>query len=441
MALDPSIILAGRTPNPMGAAAQGAQTAQFVNDSRHTNAYRNALREYGPGAFQGDPNAMNQLAAYDPQGMLGMRTTMNAEQRAAEQHQRALAQYTAGLDAAGAQAERDRIVNGLSGAAYFYQRGDEQGYNNWLQQQGLDPAQYPMAQFEAHAMQFAPVLEALESVIGRTNPEVGVRASKILDDGTVVQSTDGGVRVFSPMGEELTGQAAADAIRAANSYGVDLENQTYFNRRGGTLGADIEMGGKAAAAVKAGENAQAAGMEAWEAIPQARASIPKLERVIDLIDEGADVGMIASQLPALNDATRELRNLQNQLGLDIIGSVTFGALSEGELRLALSTALPTNMEGEALKDWARRKMAAQEKLATYMEDQARFLLQPGNTLTGWMDYISTNKQPAAPTAPPPSAPPAAPGGAVSAPTPGVTEDGYMFTGGNPADPQNWKKVD
>ncbi len=172
--MNPGIILSGRAPDIMGSMARGAETGQFVNDARHTNAYRNALSEYGPGAFQGDPNAMNALAAYDPQGMLGMRTTMNAERRAdsaegraAEAHRIRLAEYTSGLDAASAAAERERIVKGLSGAAFFYQRGDEQGYNAWLQQQGLDPAEYPMANFEPIAMGFVPVLEALEGVIER----------------------------------------------------------------------------------------------------------------------------------------------------------------------------------------------------------------------------------------------------------------------------------
>ena len=172
--MNPGIILSGRAPDIMGSMARGAETGQFVNDARHTNAYRNALREYGPGAFQGDPNAMNQLAAYDPQGMLGMRTTMNAERRAdsaegraAEAHRIRLAEYTSGLDAASAAAESERIVKGLSGAAFFYQRKDEQGYNAWLQQHGVDPAEYPMANFEAIAMGYAEVLEALKWVIER----------------------------------------------------------------------------------------------------------------------------------------------------------------------------------------------------------------------------------------------------------------------------------
>lgn len=271
---------------------------------------------------------------------------------------------------------------------------------------------------------------------------VGVQSASPLPDmsGVLMPMKDGSILVRTAGGEELTGQAAMDFIKRANDAYAEQQREIYGARREGTLGADIEMGGEAAAAVKAGENAQAAGMAAWEAIPQARASIPKLQRVIELIDAGADVGMISSQLPALNDATRELRNLQSQLGLDVIGSVTFGALNKSELDLALSTALPDNMGKDALKDWVRRKMVAQEKLASYMEEQARFLLQPGNTLTGWMDYISTNKQPAAPAALPPSAPPTAPGGAVSAPPVAMPPGGNIPPPPPGIDPSIWPQV-
>ena len=53
--------------------------------------------------------------------------------------------------------------------------------------------------------------------------------------------------------------------------------------------------------------------------------------------------------------------------------MAFGALSESELELALQTALPTNLSEDALSDWLRRKRDAQDKLADYLTQQARFL--------------------------------------------------------------------
>ena len=81
--------------------------------------------------------------------------------------------------------------------------------------------------------------------------------------------------------------------------------------------------------------------------------------------------------------------MKNQLGLDVVGSVTFGALSEGELNLALSTALPTGLEGPELVKWAEDKIEAQEKLSAYLEEQAVFLTQPGNTSADWLIKVKT----------------------------------------------------
>jgi hypothetical protein len=108
--------------------------------------------------------------------------------------------------------------------------------------------------------------------------------------------------------------------------------------------------------------------------------------------KGANTGFIASRLPDITAASIELSNVRNQLGLDIVGSVTFGALSEGELALALNTALPTNLDEEALKQHIINKIDAQTKLANYLEEQAKFLSKPGNTLDKWFDRIESGER-------------------------------------------------
>lgn len=87
------------------------------------------------------------------------------------------------------------------------------------------------------------------------------------------------------------------------------------------------------------------------------------------------------------------------MGLDVIGSVTFGSLSEGEMELALDTALPTGLDGPELIKWAEDKIAAQEKLATYLEEQAIFLSKPGATPADWIKSMrdSAPKENKAPT--------------------------------------------
>lgn len=124
--------------------------------------------------------------------------------------------------------------------------------------------------------------------------------------------------------------------------------------------------------------------EAFDRIAPIRQNIANYDEAIRLIDEGAETGVIAARLPSVKQASIELDNLQGKLGLDVIGNTTFGALSEAELRFALSTALPKNLEGPALKDWLQRKKAAQQKLLAYTERAATYLGTPGNTVSGWV---------------------------------------------------------
>ena len=129
--------------------------------------------------------------------------------------------------------------------------------------------------------------------------------------------------------------------------------------------------------------------EAFERIAPIKQGIANYSEVERLIDEGAETGVIASRLPSMKQASIELDNLQGKLGLDVIGNTTFGALSESELKFALDTALPKNLEGPALKEWVQRKKSAQEKLLAYTEQAATYLGTPGNTIAGW---VETQKQ-------------------------------------------------
>lgn len=224
----------------------------------------------------------------------------------------------------------------------------------------------------------------------------------------------------------LTGSEAEEAIAKARQGVVEQEQAINFGRGTGRNEADIATGGEAAASVRAAEIGQEQGLEAFTRVGQIQSNISNLNQVIAAIDNGAKSGQIESRFPTWNAATIELRNLQNQLGLDVVGSVTFGALSEGELQLALQTALPTNLNESDLRDWIVRKRDAQQKLAGYMTEQARFLSRPGNTLAMWLDRVESGQtgggaQPApVPTGatPTPQAPPA--GGTPS----------YLQFGGN-----------
>jgi hypothetical protein len=228
---------------------------------------------------------------------------------------------------------------------------------------------------------------------GEADGPLQVRSSKILDDGTTVTVTDAGTVVYAPNGEVVTGQAAVDAILEANKYGVKIQTARSGGREAGTLGARSELGAEAAGATEAGKVAIKIGTDTFARIGPLRANIGRLDRAIELVEEeGANTGVIASLLPNWNASTIELANLQSELGLDVIGAVTFGALSKGELDLALTVALPTNLTEGKLVDWLERKRDAQDKLADYLQDQARFLTTPGRTLDQWIDFTESGEK-------------------------------------------------
>ena len=105
----------------------------------------------------------------------------------------------------------------------------------------------------------------------------------------------------------------------------------------------------------------------------ARRYAGKLDKAIALIDEGAGTGWFESNLPSLKDASIELDALRKELGLEIVNGTTFGALSKGELDLALDVAFNENLSEEAARAWLVERRDAQHKLADEMYKAMKWL--------------------------------------------------------------------
>lgn len=133
--------------------------------------------------------------------------------------------------------------------------------------------------------------------------------------------------------------------------------------------------------------------EAFEKMTLTQENIAAMGDAIAEIDAGAKAGFIESRLPSIRASSIRLENIQKQLGLNVIGGVTFGALSKGELDLALSKALPTGLNEGDLRDWLVDKKEAQEKLVDNLQDAAIFLGTPGNTVA---NFLARNKEQAQP---------------------------------------------
>lgn len=246
-------------------------------------------------------------------------------------------------------------------------------------------------QFEAQLAQSDPMYQAQLAdltQLAQGGGAPGVRSSEILTDGTIIQSTDRGPRVYAPSGELLTGSAAAEAIEAARAARVADEQAVYGGRRTGTLKADTELGGGAAAATAAGsqlgQDTVQAGTNAWEAYGQLQTSIGNIDEALAAIDRGAESGLVYNMLPRVSEAGASLQNAMDRMGLDVIGSVTFGALSEGEMRLAMSTAVPRGLGAQELRTWLERRRQAQLAAADTLASAAQYLTTPGNTINGWI---------------------------------------------------------
>ena len=224
------------------------------------------------------------------------------------------------------------------------------------------------ASFEADANWTSmPPENWVDSKGGTDEDTAEVQSTKILDGGVIVYAfKDGSSKVVNSIGEEVKGQARSDAITEAEERGIRIQTE--------------RAGGRAAAtfAIKASG-------EAFDNILSSRTNIANLREAKRLIvEEGANTGFIVDNFPSWKDSTIALDNVKNRLGLDVVGSVTFGALSASELDLALNTALPTNKTEAGLVKWIEDKIVAQEKLQDYLYKQATFLSDGDKTIGDWL---------------------------------------------------------
>ena len=182
-----------------------------------------------------------------------------------------------------------------------------------------------------------------------------------------------------------TAAGKADAKRKLNNFiEIKASDLKYIEaREKAKLQPKIEAAPLIAGATEQGKQSVIASGKAFETLAKVGQSIANIDDAILQIDNGANTGPIISMLPSFTAASVNLDNVQRRMGLDVIGNVTFGALSKGELDLALATALPTKLDPVSLKNWLTTKKLAQQKLARYVSEAAIYLGTPGNTVASW----------------------------------------------------------
>jgi hypothetical protein len=210
------------------------------------------------------------------------------------------------------------------------------------------------------------------------------------DGGSVYYMRDGTTIVRNIAGEVLQGQAAVEYVQKSQAYGVDLERNKNAGREEGKLGARVDLGGAAAAATESGKLSVKISGDYFDKANAVNSSVSNIDRAINAIDAGAQSGAIVNMLPDVTQASGELRSAINSLGLDVVAGTTFGALSEGELGLAMATAVPQNLPPAELRSWLVARRSAQQKAASELYRAAAFF-NNGGTIAKWIEENPNNQ--------------------------------------------------
>jgi hypothetical protein len=258
-----------------------------------------------------------------------------------------------------------------------------QDYEQQLRQQ--DPA-YQLEQDYRRAQ-----IDALGRKADGLDDAAKVQSSVVLDDGTsVLVMNNGQRRVVSASGEELSGQMAADAIRAARDYGVENQRAIYGSRRAGTLGSDIEFGSDAEAAKAGGKNLA----EFRAALPNVEASGGELLSSIDSLanDPYLDSMVGSVQGRWLPNVTSDAARVQSKM--DQIGGQSFlqafnmlrgaGQITEQEGRKATEAMARLNT-AQSEEDY-RQALAELRGVVERGIESARRKAGGGAAQSGGVDY-------------------------------------------------------
>jgi hypothetical protein len=257
-------------------------------------------------------------------------------------------------------------------------------------------AAYLESQVEAKR-QIAPSIQAMRDagIIGEL--EKTTDKDKFRNGLTIFRTKSGEIFGRGVDNVILQGSDLTEAIKQATTFEADAIGEKAASRVRGGLEAEIELQPElselVARATQRGEISQKLAKESFDTLVKARRNIGNLDAAIAAVDAGANSGVIQSKFPNWKASSIELKNIQRQLGLDVIGAVTFGALSKGELDLALSTALDLDLDTAALTDLLERKKAAQIKMIAELEKATMYFSAGGNL----GDYVQIQQSYEVPT--------------------------------------------
>ena len=200
------------------------------------------------------------------------------------------------------------------------------------------------------------------------NPEL---AKDALKEASGLRGTKSGMQTSGVQFDGKTGQAY---VVQSDPNSGDIKRVEIEGTFGTTPQQKAEIEQKTRLAEQDIQAARDRGVAVFAQMQSVDSSIANLLRARELVNTGeAASGIVSQFLPSFNAATAELRQIANTMGIDIINSATFGALSEAELKLALSTGLDITLEGPELVKFVDKKVAAQRKVRDELFRQAKRL--------------------------------------------------------------------
>lgn len=209
--------------------------------------------------------------------------------------------------------------------------------------------------------------------------------------GVMIKYKDGKVEVRTADNRTLSGQEAIDFVDLAISRNVENQRAIAGAKEGGKLEETLKYAGdiefqKKTAILKT-DMIKLAG----ESRSKIRENLANYQIALDALDDGAKTGRIMNLIPDVTAAAQSIKTAKSKLGLDIIGSVTFGALSEAELKLAMDTALPdANLPPDELRKWINDRVNAQRKALAAVNDTLEHFLANRSLRSYYTDVVGIN---------------------------------------------------
>lgn len=345
------------TPDPL----QAFQRGQAIGKKRKTSSLAGR-------AIQGDADAFSELQTLDPEVGLAIGESIRATSAKDVNDFIRDAKITQGLLSSDPNRAAMFLENRIQG---IEARGGNSNESRMILEQ-INSGDYQGAMQNLSAFTTA-VSDAqnLKTYAPMVDPETGEVYMPAFDP-----NTGGATRIPIEGATQLT---PAQKIAAEQKSKIDVEQEkTRLSGRESALKTAVDRGAKL-----------------FDKIEPMDSMIRNYDEAIELLSaDDANTGIVASYMPSVRDTAIKMDNLIKRLGLDVVGSTTFGALSESELKFALDSAVPKSLESAELKQWFIDKRNGQRKIRAGLQEVATFLSSGKHTLDEWMEYDKGRAAPA-----------------------------------------------